>query len=61
MGMVMSCPCYGEFVEPVVLQSCCYKCNQGCSTKRQDLFLVKIIHWGKSNGKIICSDCLYLT
>ena len=61
MGICFSCPCFGDAIDPIVLRAQCFKCGQACSMERKDFFLVRIIHWGKANGRVICSDCLYLT
>ena len=61
MGNILSWNCCFPQIDTKVLRSHCFKCGKKCSKNRDDLFLLKIIHWGKHNGKIICSDCLYIT
>ena len=58
MGNKQFIPCGSNEIDTQVLKARCLKCGNKCSTRRDDLFLCKIIHWGKYNGKIICSDCI---
>ncbi len=60
MGNIHCIPCGSNKIDTQVLKARCFKCGKKCSTRRDDLFLCKIIHWGKYNGRIICSDCIYL-
>ena len=58
MGNKQFIPCGSNEIDTQVLKARCFKCGNKCSTIRDDLFLCKIIHWGKKNRKIICSDCI---
>lgn len=58
MGNIHFLPCGNNEIDTQVLNEFCFRCGTKCSTERNDLFLCRIIHWGKYNGKVICSDCV---
>ena len=36
----------------------CRACGNGLSLQRPRLFLARLVHFGKRDGQVFCSDCL---